>query len=385
MKRLSTQFKSGLEFMTGLLKREVNYHLLRPTNILLFLTYRCTSRCATCTIWRKKPVGGELSLGEWQRFIDSACRWPIRNVEMFGGDALLRKDVLFPLTKHVKSRGIQVDLVTNCNLLDAKAAEQIVDAGFDAVYISVDGVDKHHDRVRGVEGTFNRVEQAVKHLLRARGNGGYPRLAANCTVSNHNVAHFEEVLDYADSMGFDSVAFEYVGEFPDWSIKASLIDGVVPTPYYVQQDSGSVLLDVEQARLLKRKLKDVKEQAKTKSLYLRTGNIDLLRVRDMVHGHCPHSKCYVCRYLITVDPSGNLLGCPFFNNYFLGNFSETPLERIWGNERHLRFIRAIDTRKPPMCRFCILSIERNQSLLRSLTKKYYTLTGRGRNQRNGTR
>ena len=379
--RLAKEVREGVAFIARLLRREIDYYGVTPTNILLFLTYRCTSRCTTCTIWRKKATGTELELNEWQRFIDSACRWPIRNVEMFGGDALLRKEVLFPLAKYVKARGIQVDLVTNCNLMDTRAAEQTVEAGFDVVYVSIDGVRKHHDRVRGLEGTFRRVEQAIENLLRARGSAVYPRLTANCTVSRQNIHHFEEVLDYAESLGVDNVAFEYVGEFPDRSVKASAIEGVVPTPYYVQQDSTSILLNLEQAYALKKKLKEIKERAKGKTLYVSTGNIDLLGVRDMAQGLCPHPKCYVCRYLITADPYGNIVPCPFFNNYYLGNFTEIPLEGIWGNERHKRFVQAIDSAKAPMCRYCILSLERNQSFFGCLRKKYYTLTGGGRDQK----
>jgi MoaA/NifB/PqqE/SkfB family radical SAM enzyme len=101
-------------------KRERGYWTLHPANLLLFVTYRCTSRCKTCTMWQRPVTDSELTLKEWQRLIDDAAPYGIDNVELFGGDALLRKDVTVPLAGYISQKGIQPDLSTNCNLLDSE-------------------------------------------------------------------------------------------------------------------------------------------------------------------------------------------------------------------------------------------------------------------------
>ena len=356
----------------GLALREYRYQQLIPTNLLIFLTYRCTSRCKTCTMWRRKTnLHQELSLSELKRFVDMCSRWPIRHVEMFGGDALLRKDVLFDLTRYVKSKGIQVDLATNCNLLDMQTAQEIADAGFNYIYVSLDDVYAGHDEIRGREGSFRRVNDAIGFLQRARKNRPWPKVYAQCTVSKHNVEHLDEVLAYADENNLDVVAFEYVGEFPAEAVRLSRVNGILPDPYYVPQNDSTVRVNWDQARLLKAEIAKIKRRRKNLRVQVVTENIDILSKRHLVSGVCPHSRCYVCRYIITLDPYGNVIPCPFFNNHLLGNIREMELADIWGNERHLRFINAIGRNNVEMCKYCILSVERNQSPLGILKKHLF--------------
>ena len=53
-----------------LVKREINYMRVKPTNLLLFFTYRCTSQCKSCTMWQRSITEPELTLEEWKKFID---------------------------------------------------------------------------------------------------------------------------------------------------------------------------------------------------------------------------------------------------------------------------------------------------------------------------
>lgn len=261
-----------------LIKREADYYLVKPDNILLFLTYRCTSRCTSCTMWKRQINGLELSLAEYKNFFDSIFDFGIKHVEMFGGDALLRKDILLPLIKYVKKTGIpSLDLPTNGNLMDEETAMQLVDSGVDVIYVSLDGVGDLHDKIRGVEGSFERARKGLEYLLKYRNGRGSPKIVVNCTVSKLNFSGIDKIYSLAQSIGADSVAYEYVGEFPLQSIKSSLIDGVNPQPYYIRQNS-SLLLDARQAGELKEKIKNLKEKNKADGIKLTTQNIDILRI-----------------------------------------------------------------------------------------------------------
>ena len=355
-------------------RREVCRHLVKPRNAVLFLTYRCTSRCNTCTIWQREVnQQDELSLEDWQKFIDMIASTGIENVELFGGDVFLRKDVTIPLARYVKSKGIRTEIATNGHLLDWEMATGIVDAGVDCVYVSVDGVGKIHDEVRGVEGNFDRVETALQHLVSARGRKKNPRIVCNCTISSLNVEHFEEVLSFASKVGADSADFEYVGEINPESLAESAIDGLIPTPYYVPQ-GRSLLLNEEQAVLLKHKLESIKALSEPLDIEVTTINIDTLTIDNIVTGIFPNKVCYMCKSLVTVDPSGNIMACPFFNNYYLGNFKEQPFDSIWNNERHIRFRKCQGQKKIAMCEYCILSVQRNPTAYQSLVRTYYSIT-----------
>ena len=158
--------------LTHLVNREINYHRIRPTHLLLFLTYRCTGRCKTCTMWQRRSDQPEMTLEEWQRFIDMVAPYGIRNVEMFGGDALLRKDVLLPLVRYIRSKNIpEVDLVTNGNLMDQATAFALAEAGLNTLFVSLDGVEDTQDAVRGNAGSFARVKDTIAFMKAARNAG----------------------------------------------------------------------------------------------------------------------------------------------------------------------------------------------------------------------
>ncbi|MDD4900449.1 MAG: radical SAM protein, partial [Candidatus Omnitrophica bacterium] len=356
-----------------LTKREIDYHFIFPRHLLLFLTYRCTSRCNTCVMWQRKTEQPELSLDDWRKFIDMAAPRGIKSVELFGGDALIRKDVIAPLAAYIKEKGIpQVEVTTNCNLLDEEMAKSLVDAGVDVFYTSVDGVGDLHDRVRGVAGSFKNVERGIRALAKIRKNRGCPKIIANCTISKLNIDSFEKVAEFAKAAGADTVAFEYVGEFPDASLFNSAINGIDPEPYYITQKQ-SLFLDHEEAILLKSKLKTIKEKYRNNGLEVITSNIDILKISNLTQGVFARNKCYVCRLYAIVDPFGNIIPCPFFNRYQLGNIRQTHFDYIWNNERHTQFIQHRDNKEAALCNHCILNVERNPGFFMSLRKSYLNL------------
>jgi MoaA/NifB/PqqE/SkfB family radical SAM enzyme len=324
-----------------LLKRELESYTIKPSAALLFLTYRCTSRCKTCTIWKRgTSKESEASLDDWKHIIDQLYRNGVRGVELFGGDVLLRKDILFDLIEYLKSRDFIVHLPTNCNLLDKESAERFVNSGLDFIYLSMDGVNSNHDRIRGLKGTFERAEEGLNFLLEARRKRGIncrkPRLICNTTVSRHNVEQIESIARFASTAGFDENHFEYVGEMTEEQVDHSIIDGLKPETYYLK-GNGSSLITPEQVKIFRNELKEVKQKYNRKDFGITTINSDILTDQDLVNGMVSISKCYMERREVTVDPFGNLVACPFFNNYYLGNLLQQEFEVIWNGKKHKHF------------------------------------------------
>ncbi len=376
-------FRNGYDYIAKYIAREWNYYRVRPTNALVYLTYRCTSHCKSCSMWKRKVQENEMSLDEWKRFVDMITPLGIRNMEMFGGDALLRKDVLFPLTEYAKKKGIpEIDLVTNCLLMDEETANRIIETGISVLYISVDGTGELHDNVRGTPGAFEKVAKSIASVAkkRRRLNSRTPRIVINCTVSALNYHAIDKILDFANESGADKFAFEYVGQFPKKCLKNSAINGIEPQPYYLDEEN-SIRLSTEQALLLKRKLYTIKANSRNLNVYFNSLNIDVLSVENMVSGVLPNKRCYISRYLIIADPYGNIIPCPFHNNYVIGNVRQQPFRNIWNNKQHQVFMEYVDKGKCEMCRYCILGVERNPTPLQALRKQFSEITKRGVDER----
>jgi MoaA/NifB/PqqE/SkfB family radical SAM enzyme len=76
------------------------------------------------------------------------------------------------------------------------------DSHADSIWVSLDGLGKYHDAVRG-EGTFARLEKNVASC-------GHKALSVSMSVNTLNVDSIEEVLDYVKASPFiKSIAFNF--------------------------------------------------------------------------------------------------------------------------------------------------------------------------------
>jgi MoaA/NifB/PqqE/SkfB family radical SAM enzyme len=378
------KFKGIFIYLKQVLKKDIYYSSVRPSSAMLFMTYRCTSHCKMCTIWKRGiniDISKELTLDDWKKCIDTLVSRKIEVVEIFGGDSLLRKDVTLPLIEYIvkKNKKIIVDLPTNCNLIDKDTAEALVRNGTERIYISLDGPIDAHDNIRGTSGTYNRVLNAIQYLVEAKKKQGKkkPYLIINCTISSLNVENFEQIIPFAKKIGVDSVELEYVGEFKEEDIQNTNIDGLKPTPFYINPDSSN-LLSKEQAIFLKKKMKSVKALAKELDMIVITFNIDVLTIDNLVNGTIPNKKCYFSRYTVAIDPFGYVMGCFHFNNYILGNIMKEPFSSIWNNKKHKVFLKSQKNGEIKLCRHCISGINRNLTFFQnSYRRLYINLMGKG--------
>jgi radical SAM protein with 4Fe4S-binding SPASM domain len=269
--------------------------------------------------------------------------------------------------------GIPCDLVTNGLLMDAAAARDTVLSGTKVLAVSIDGVGETHDAIRGTPGAFDRALAAIRNVMKAREalskDRRVPQIVINCTVSRVNARRLDPLLDLAEDLKPDVLALEYVGEVSREAIAHSVVAGVAPDPYYVAQ-SETQYLSEEDARYLKDWIARTHALGRPRGVTFNSENIDVLLPEQMSSGKLPWKSCYVCRTHVILDPAGNVLCCPFFSGYHLGNVTERPLGEIWGNAKHREFIRAQEAKNIAICTECILSVQRNPSFVEAVSKRF---------------
>lgn len=361
----------------SLVKREIDFYKVRPKTSTLFLTYRCDSKCKTCTMWKRpqqEEIKREADLNDWISIVDKLADAGIMSTEIFGGNVLLRKEVLIQLLKYLYKKNIAVHLPTNQIGLDDDVAEAIA-SYVNTAYISTDGLGDQQDSIRGIAGAASLAENSIVKLLRCRNNNqsnnNKLRIVCNCTVSKFNIDHMEDIVLYAINNAFDEVHFEYAGEFDREDVKSSIVNGIMPEPYYVKQES-SILADKEGALKIKNNIKIIKIKYKNCGIGISSINIDSLTAKNLYEGTIPHGKCYVERGEVTIDPYGNMVICPFINNYSMGNLLKSSFKDIWNNEKHKSFREIQNSGGLPMCRHCILGGQRNPGVQKSLERIYLT-------------
>lgn len=138
----------------------------------LQLTKRCNLRCSFCGQWgesgfmRNSEKVRELDFSDWKKVIDSIAAYAEKEkikpqLILWGGEPLLSPSFA-NIAVLLKSYGFETGLVTNGTLLDKYAA--VINENIDVLYISLDGPEGIHDRIRGQAGTFRKIATGLEAI-----------------------------------------------------------------------------------------------------------------------------------------------------------------------------------------------------------------------------
>lgn len=179
-----------------------------PRFLTLKPTLRCNLRCEFCRFVANGDVFGKrdwLELEDWRRVVDEAA--PYRPyVCLTGGEPTLYPHI-GELVAHIKSRGLLCVLTTNGTLLEHRA-EALMASPPDAVILSLDGPREVHDRVRGVDGTFERAQRGIRKLESLR-RGPRPYLIVNAAITGHTFQTARRMVEVARELGAFALNFQH--------------------------------------------------------------------------------------------------------------------------------------------------------------------------------
>lgn len=335
---------------------ERHHHEVKAIHSMGFLTYRCTSRCKTCTIWKRSNTEAcpELSMNEWLIALGRLKKYGIRDFEVFGGDALLRDDAVFDVIKYCSDNDMETFFPTNSLKCDRLTVRRLVDAGLGTIYISLDDVGDVNDRIRGVKGAFDHVRATIEAFVAERGSRKKPSIIICTTLSRLNYLDFPKIIEFLDQYPVDAVYPRPLGEFREEFLELSRIDGNEPEPYFMPSDGETHLLDPKQFAELGRILANYRYRKK--GVYVNLRAHYTATEETYTRGMYPIRPCHVATLLVTLNPNGDVVPCPFFRSYVIGNIVKEELDTIWGGEAHRRFLRHQQTGKLPICKNCNMRV-----------------------------
>lgn len=348
-----SQVKSISHDLLNNMLREIKSYKVVGTDSIIFLTYRCTSRCKTCNIWKRN--GSKSAEMEWKQWLNILVRlrdYGIKTVELFGGDALLRKDVIFKMIKFCTENGIETFFPTNSILMDRETAKRFVDAGLGTIYFSLDEVGLGSDQIRGVDGSFDKVKSAIEDIIDARKGLENPKIIICSTISNMNYDHFEEIVDFLKDYPISGIYPRILGEFSRQNINASSVNGIYPEPYFVSSEGSSHLLNHDQLDHFRKTVLRLKTEKRYNNVYINFRNVDMAPDSAFISGEHGIKRCLMCASVIIVNPNGEMMPCPFFPDYILGNLNQNDVDEIWGNKMHREFNKLQREKKIRVCDNC---------------------------------
>ena len=235
-----------------------------PTDAIIAVTYRCDARCQMCNIWQLKPQEF-LSVDDYAKVPSS-----LQDINISGGEAFMHKDIVDIVNViSQKCNGPRIVVSTNGFRTDyiVSAMEElrktIPNIG---IGVSLDGIGEVHDRIRGIDGAYEKSLATLKQLIER----DFTNIRIGFTAMNENVDEMPKVYNLAEELGIqfttavaqnsdiyfstqanDQVEDLTLGDALGFVIKKELLSYHPKRWMRAYFESGTLLFNQEGRRLLK--------------------------------------------------------------------------------------------------------------------------------------
>lgn len=163
------------------------------------LTLACNIRCLHCASSAAGARKNELSLKEALYLCDQFPDLLVQEVDFTGGEALLYPH-WYDIATYLNRLGITTRILSNGSLLTDDVILKIVDAGIHTVGISIDGLDKTHDYIRGCKGLFNKAINAIERINKNK----KLKVSVISTINALNLTELPSLYELLNDLNVDS-------------------------------------------------------------------------------------------------------------------------------------------------------------------------------------
>ena len=310
-------------FLRSLLRRSTPFY-----SLIFQVTNICNSRCITCFNWKtlNKDVNKELTLEEIDKFTKKIGK--LHTVTIGGGEPFLRNDLSEIVDCFNRNNNLSVVAIpTNCLSVNKilTSTEKILNKfkGGVKIGLSIDGIGKDHDKIRGVEGNFKKVLETYDGLAELKKKYPKLRLRLCATVFSLNVNKVIDLLKYVKQ---NMPAIDFYGGL-------ELLRGD-----YNQSQVREIKPD-EFIQIIKAMEEDTKNE---KNLYKRVISpmyyklaLDILKKKKQI------IPCRISAFYPVIDALGNVYPCE--NRNKIGNLRDVnyDLNKVWQSKEAKKIRKSI--------------------------------------------
>jgi MoaA/NifB/PqqE/SkfB family radical SAM enzyme len=292
-----------------------------PNFASLDVTYACQCDCVHCgsALFKSSYCGTgdrkELSKEEFKKLIDECLDLGITNVNMLGGEPLMRPDI-YELVEYVDKSKANCSMFTNGYLLTDENVRKLKDAGIFFVNVSLDSPEEDvHDKCRGVKGIFRRALDGIRNALE---EGLLVGISTYMTKEAMKKGYLEKSLKLAEQLGVHEI---------------TVFDTITSGKYLRRTD---LLLSLEE----KETIKEISRKYARKPGPPVVSSQSLLNTMDGAKsGGSTSSRqslikmaamygCFAANMQFAMTAYGDIMPCGFTPLSF-GNVREESLRHIW--------------------------------------------------------
>lgn len=300
-----------------------------PTTLVIYVTYRCNSRCVMCGIWQHRAqddTTGELSPEDLDQILADRLFGDIRHLNINGGEPTLRSD-LCDLVQVAVDRLPRLQWITMSSngLLVQRLGPLVRRIGqictaekirF-SLGISFHGLSQVSDRVFGIEEAFARQMESLAALQEMAFDEEH-NLSLHCVVTAANVSNLQDLLSWSRER----------------RLPISFALGEVRDRFLNLRKADEVRLEADQADLLIRFLRQLSHE---KAL-LNPSAYRYHHLADMLEfGRQRTMACHYALGGVILGSQGQLYYCPHSRS--LGQCQTQPAYDIYYGTKNLSYRR----------------------------------------------
>lgn len=338
------------------------YKLQMPKNIYLTVNNVCNLKCCMCDVGQKNSnsnfygnliKGESLSIQDWMRFFDSVKEYK-PNIFIVGTEPLLYKD-LAKLITYAKQLGFYVGVGTNGYLLE-KTAVELVASNLDELSISLDGPATVHDKIRGINGVYEKVMRGMVAVKRLELENQHIKIKVNYCISNYNYnCLYNFMKDMEQYFMPDVITFSHLNYtdetmselhnrlHPQYVVTTSCVDAVNPRGV----DCEVLWKEINRVKKYNTKanIGFIPEMASKEVLY-KYYNEPLTKIKD--------KQCFVPWISSSIQANGDVIilaRCGI--QIDIGNIKDKNLKDLWYGDELQEFRNKLSENKMfPVCTRC---------------------------------
>jgi len=300
-----------------------------PKSMDLEITTRCNLRCEYCSHFTSAgDVGLDLPKEEWLRFFEELNRCAVMEVNLSGGEPLLRKDLKDLIEGIIRNR-MRFSILSNGTLISEETAAFLASTRrCNHVQVSIDGaVPATHDSFRG-EGSFLKAIAGIQNLLKHK-----VPVTVRVTIHRKNVRDLEAIAAYLlEDMGL-----------PGFSTNAASPMGLC------LGDTGRIQLTVEEQTLAMEKMLTLTRKYEGR-IDAQAGPLAQARDwrmveqarregRDSIPGRGYLPGCGGPMSQMAVRADGVFVPCCHIPHVELGRINRDGLKEVWQDHSELKKLR----------------------------------------------
>ncbi len=133
-----------------------------PDTLFLEVTRACNLTCSHCFNDSGKALSTQLTQEQLEAVIDDAAASGVQEIRFTGGEPMVHNGII-SLIHRASALGLRCSIGTNGALVTRYKANQLIDSGLRAAVVSLDGLEKRHDSIRG-QSSFRHAIQGLERL-----------------------------------------------------------------------------------------------------------------------------------------------------------------------------------------------------------------------------